>query len=293
MEAVEAAERAAEQKLKVPVTILTGFLGAGKTTLLNYVLKARHGYRYAVIENEVGQIGIDNQLLTGGSSSTRTSEQIVLLDNGCLCCTVRSDLVEAVRQILLKADAQAANVQAANGGDAAAERVLDGILIETTGLADPGPVCKTFYVEPELRERTCVDCVLTLVDACHFRQQLTRSRSDGAVNESIQQVAFADKILLNKVDAVNPAALQEVEATIRSMNALCPIVRCSLAKNPGAISLDELLTAKGFSLDHIMKRLLEEPDAGSWQVTGLALNNQRFIPMKALTWSDHGMSAGL
>ena len=142
-------------------------------------------------------------------------------------------------------------------------QVLDGILIETTGLADPGPVCKTFYVEPDLRERTRVDCVLTVVDACHFLQQLSRSRSEGAVNESMQQVAFADKILLNKVDAASATSLQEVETTIRSINALCPILRCSLAKNPSELPLDELFTAQGFSLDRILE-------------TGLLLRNSVF-----------------
>ncbi|CAE7350617.1 Cbwd1 [Symbiodinium sp. CCMP2456] len=269
MEALEMKDREAEQLRKVPVTILTGFLGSGKTTLLNFVLKARHGYKYAIIENEVGQIGIDNQLLkSANATAAHTTEQVVLLDNGCLCCTVRSDLVEAVNQILLKADAEAANAQAANGTtDAPAQKVLDGILIETTGLADPGPVCKTFYVEPDLRERTRVDCVLTVVDACHFLQQLSRSRSEDAVNESMQQVAFADKILLNKVDAASAASLQEVETTIRSINALCPILRCSLAKNPGELLLDELFTAQGFSLDRILERMSEKPGEGSWQLS--------------------------
>ena len=117
-------DREAEQLRKVPVTILTGFLGSGKTTLLNFVLKARHGYKYAIIENEVGQIGIDNQLLkTANATAAHTTEQVVLLDNGCLCCTVRSDLVEAVKQILLKADAEAANAQAANGTADAPQKV--------------------------------------------------------------------------------------------------------------------------------------------------------------------------
>ena len=122
-------------------------------------------------------------------------------------------------------------------------------------------------MEPDLRERTRVDCVLTLVDACHFLQQLSRSRSEDAVNESMQQVAFADKILLNKVDAASAASLQEVEATIRSINALCPIVRCSLAKNPTVLPLDELFTAQGFSLDRILQRMQEKPDEGSWQLS--------------------------
>lgn len=258
LEVVEAEERQQLNARRVPVTILTGFLGAGKTTLLNYILKANHGRKYAVIENEVGAIGIDNQLLEGPGLSERTTESVTLLDNGCLCCTVRSDLIAAVRQILLRADAVAANQSAIGGGPEPGGRVLDGILIETTGLADPGPVCKTFYAEDELRDRTRVDGVLTVVDAAHFLQQLQRERSDGAVNESAQQVAFADKILLNKVDAVEESVLKSVEEEIRRINAICPVLRCSLQKRPDEVPLDQLLTMESFSLDRVLRDMEEE-----------------------------------
>lgn len=133
---------------------------------------------------------------------------------------------------------------------------MDAIVIETTGLADPGPVCKTFYAEESLRERTRIDGVLTVVDAAHFLEQLRRRRSDGAVNESAQQVGFADKLLLNKVDAVDAAAVEAVEAEVRSINAACPIIRCSLAQRPNEVPLGELLGVGSFCLDRILQDLL-------------------------------------
>lgn len=260
LEELQDRERKAVMQKKVPVTILTGFLGSGKTTLLNYILRAKHGSKYAVIENEVGPIGIDNQLLDSPSMAQQTAEQIVLLDNGCLCCTVRSDLVTAVKQILLRAETESANHLAAQADQSdcqsACSAVLDGIIIETTGLADPAPVCKTFYADEELREQTRIDGVLTVVDVVHFVEQLQRVRSDGAVNESAQQVAFADKILLNKVDAVDEAAIQVVEAMIKQINAVCPVVQCSLASK--AIDLNELLVTQSFSLDRVLEDMAAE-----------------------------------
>lgn len=190
--------------------------------------------------------------------STRTAEQVVLLNNGCLCCTVRTDLVDAVKQILARADVQDVNKAAAGGVGEAGKPVLDGIIIETTGLADPGPVCKTFYVDDELRSRTRIDGVLTLVDARYFLTQLRRQRSDGSVNESAQQVGFADKILLNKTDLVDPGSLREVMAEVRRMNRICPIVRCSLATQPDKVPLDELLSIESFSLDRVLQDVEEE-----------------------------------
>lgn len=265
LEEIQVRERKEAMEKKVPVTILTGFLGSGKTTLLNYILQAKHGSKYAVIENEVGQIGIDNQLLNSPSMAQKTAEQIVLLDNGCLCCTVRSDLLTAVKQILTRANAESAMKFAAIAGHAEMQNesspVLDGIIIETTGLADPAPVCKTFYADEELREQTRIDGVLTVVDAIHFIEQLRRIRSDGAVNESAQQVAFADKILLNKVDAVDEAVILQAEAEVRHINDACPIVRCSLASK--SIDLNELLVAQSFSLD----RVLEDMSADEGNLT--------------------------
>eukprot|EP00927_Polykrikos_kofoidii_P057049 TRINITY_DN5115_c0_g2_i1.p1 TRINITY_DN5115_c0_g2~~TRINITY_DN5115_c0_g2_i1.p1 ORF type:complete len:534 (+),score=104.33 TRINITY_DN5115_c0_g2_i1:234-1835(+) len=259
--AAQVEKRRVEEARKVPVTILTGFLGAGKTTLLNYILRASHGKKYAVIENEVGQTGIDNQLLDDEAMSTRTVETVTLLDNGCLCCTVRSDLIGAVKKILDHVDLVSSNARAGSASEADREEdngtLLDGILIETTGLADPGPVCKTFFADDDLRLRTRIDGVLTLVDAKHFLEQLRRTRSDGSVNESAQQVAFADKLLLNKVDVVDEQTLQRIESEIRNINNVCSLVRCSLFANPDQVPLDELISCGSFSLDRVLRDIAE------------------------------------
>mmetsp|Transcript_55156 Transcript_55156/g.129132 ORF Transcript_55156/g.129132 Transcript_55156/m.129132 type:complete len:535 (+) Transcript_55156:42-1646(+) len=223
---------------KIPVTVLTGFLGAGKTTLLNYILKEHHGRKYAIIENEVGAVGVDNQLLS--FSKEETKEDITLLDNGCLCCTVRGDLVDAIKNIVTKAKKKCQEDPTA--------KALDGIIIETTGIADPGPICKTFYGDMFCQMYCKVDGVLTLVDAKHFIKQLTREREKDAVNESAQQVAFADKVLLNKVDSVSPEELEQVVQAVQGVNAFVPITKCSLAKSPAALPLAELLGIDAFDV---------------------------------------------
>jgi len=226
---------------KIPVTVLTGFLGAGKTTLLNYILKAKHGRRYAVIENEVGQVGIDNQLLASAGYEQKTEESITLLDNGCLCCTVRDDLVKAIKGIVEAAKKK-------EKADPDGGQTLHGILIETTGIADPGPICKTFYGDSFVNSYCKIDGVLTVVDSMHFIEQLTRERSEGAVNESAQQVAFADKVLLNKVDLASPEKLEETIEALRSVNSFVPITKCALAKSPDAVPLEALLSIDAFDL---------------------------------------------
>jgi len=231
---------------KLAVTVLTGFLGAGKTTLLNYILKAKHGMKYAIIENEVGAVGVDNILIESSGYKQDTQESITLLDNGCLCCTVRGDLVEAIRKIVDTAREKEKTL-------AEGERALDGILIETTGLADPGPICKTFYGDPFCSTYCKIDGVITVVDAAHFIEQLTRERTEGAVNESAQQVAFADKILLNKVDAVNKEKLATVMEAIRSVNSFVPVTHCSLGKSPDAVPLDLLLSIDAFDLSKMLE----------------------------------------
>ncbi|MDX2082315.1 MAG: GTP-binding protein [Terrimicrobiaceae bacterium] len=204
---------------KTPVTILTGFLGAGKTTLLNRILTEQHGLRIAVIENEFGEVGIDHELVINAD------EELFEMNNGCICCTVRGDLIRILGNLMKRRDK------------------FDHILIETTGLADPGPVVQTFFVDEELRDRLSVNGVVTLVDARHIVEHLDDS------DEAREQIAFADVILLNKCDLVDEEALTGLETRIRSMNALAKIHRTTNADIP----IPRVLDVGGFNLDHAME----------------------------------------
>ena len=171
---------------QVPVTVLTGFLGAGKTTLLNRILTEQHGRRYAVIVNEFGEEGIDNDLVVD------VDEEVFEMNNGCICCTVRGDLIRILSGLMKRADK------------------LDAIIVETTGLADPAPVAQTFFVDQEVADRTKLDAIVTIVDAVHLELQLEEH------HEAEEQIAFADVVLLNKTDLVDPAILDRVEARIKN-----------------------------------------------------------------------------
>ena len=181
----------------IPVTILTGFLGSGKTTLLNRILQERHGRRIAVIENEFGEAGIDNELLVQDRD-----EQIVEMNNGCICCTVRGDLVRILGELQAKRESGALN--------------FERVIIETTGLADPAPVAQTFFVEDHIADHYRLDAIVTLVDAKHAMAQLDEH------HEAQEQVGFADRLLLSKTDLVDADTLRALEQRLRRMNARAP-----------------------------------------------------------------------
>jgi len=207
---------------RIPVTILTGFLGAGKTTLLNYILKQQHGYKFAVIVNEMGRIGVDGALVE------RTEDDILELNNGCLCCSVRKDLVAGVQKLIKR------------GG-------FDYLLIETTGAADPQPVAQTFLNIPQLQQHVMLDSIITVVDAEQIEKQMT------AQDTAREQIKMADFVLLNKVDLVDNTQLEKVESIIRELNPHCQIVRTSQSQ----ANIKELLDMHAFDLD---RKLAADPE---------------------------------
>lgn len=205
---------------KIPVTILTGFLGAGKTTLLNRILSEQHGKRIAVIENEYGEIGIDHGLVIDAD------EEIFEMSNGCVCCTVRGDLIRILGNLAKRRDR------------------FDYVLVETTGLADPGPVAQTFFMDDDVREQFALDGIVTLVDAKHIELQLGHSK------ESKEQIAFADVLVLNKTDLVQRSMLDALESRLRGINAMARIHRAE----HGRVALDHILNLQAFDLQQALAR---------------------------------------
>ncbi len=213
----------AENKDLIPVTVLTGYLGAGKTTLLNRILTENHGRKYAVVINEFGELGVDNDLVVD------TDEEVFEMNNGCICCTVRGDLIRIVNGLMKRSDK------------------FDGIIIETTGLANPAPVAQTFFVDEGVKARTRLDAIVTVVDAKHLPARLADS------HEAEDQIAFADVIVLNKTDLVTPEELADVEARIVAINRHAVIHKTQRA----AVAIDQVMDCGAFDLSRI---LTFEPD---------------------------------
>src|SRR4030088_900059 len=212
-----------QQENMVPVTILTGFLGAGKTTLLNRILKEDHGRRIAVIENEFGEVGGDSEIIE------KSDEQIVEMNNGCICCTVRGDLIRILGTLKEKRDKGALK--------------FDRVVIETTGMADPGPVAQTFFTDEEIGNYYLLDSILTVVDAKHAPQQLDE------FHEAQEQVGFADRILLSKTDLFSENEIENLSKRLKKMNPRAPIKKVDFGNAP----IDEVLDIRGFNLNAILE----------------------------------------
>lgn len=239
------------EPMKIPVTILTGFLGSGKTTLLNHLLTENHGKKFAIIENEFGEVGVDDQLLrTAAEAASATSpashsdkrrrvtkfeasEQILTMNNGCICCTVRGDLVRMIHQILRRVGERGS---------------LDGIIIETTGMADPSPVVQTFFAEPSIALTCKLDGIITVVDAKHILQHL--EPGCGVERECEEQIAFADRLLLNKTDLVSSDELETIRKQIRDINGTVGIIECQQCR----VNPELLLNVQTFDLDTILTK---------------------------------------
>jgi G3E family GTPase len=221
---------------KIPVTILTGYLGSGKTTFVNHLMREKHGFKIAIIENEYGEVAIDDGLVT------RTTEDIVELMNGCICCTVRDDLIVALKR--LATDKRG---------------MFDHVLIETTGLADPAPVAQTFFVDEDMKKLFSLDAIVTFVDSKHTLQHLNEYKPEGVENEAVEQVAFADVLVLNKTDLATRSEIDTLIAKVKSINSTAKIIESQYSK----VDFKEVIDIKRFDLEKIL-----EMDDGFLDVDG-------------------------
>jgi G3E family GTPase len=246
---------------RVPVTVLTGFLGSGKTTLLNRIPTEQHGLRIAVIENEYGEVGIDDALVLDAE------EEIFEMNNGCICCTVRGDLIRILGALMRRREK------------------FDHILIETTGLADPAPVAQTFFMDDEIAARLRLDAIVTLVDSAHVLQHLDEVKPEGVENEAVEQIAFADRIVLNKTDLADEAIIAEVVSRIRAINTPVEIIPARHAD----IDLRRILDVGAFDLDRVMENdpafLTETEHQHDTTVTSVGIDIEGEIDQDRLnTW---------
>jgi G3E family GTPase len=242
----------------IPVTVLTGYLGAGKTTLLNRILTENHGKKYAVIINEFGELGVDNDLVVD------TDEEVFEMNNGCICCTVRGDLIRIVNGLMKRSNK------------------FDGIIVETTGLANPAPVAQTFFVDEDVKAKTRLDAIVTVVDAKHLVARLEDSP------EAADQIAFADVIVLNKLDLVTPAELAAVEARIRSINRFAEIHHATR----GEVPIDKLLGLAAFDLQRVLQSvpdfLEEDSHTHNEHLTSISLSVAAPLDARKFnTWIGH------
>jgi len=214
-------------KTLTPLTVITGFLGAGKTTLVNYILKEQTTWKIAVLENEFGEVSIDDGLV---AEAMDTPEDIITMDNGCVCCSVRGDLIRTLGQL------------------AARRHEFDAVILETTGMADPAPVIYTIQTNPKMSDHYSIDSIICLADAKHIVQHLDEVKPEGNVNEALQQVAFSDKILLNKTDLVSAEEKEEVKARLRSINKFAEIIETERSRAP----LEKILKVDSFNMESII-----------------------------------------